>query len=139
MIVAFRQAEIDRHVAAFDKAGFVQALVEGAQTAGAGSATPAVRKPITGIAGCCARAASGHARRAAKQLMNSRRFIRSPRRRVRAGRRHIKAERLGSLEVDHELELGRLLRPAGRQALRPRGCDRRSRGLTERFAQDSRP
>ena len=40
--------------------------------------------------------------------MNSRRFIRSPRRRGRAARRHGEAERLGGLEVDHQLELGRL-------------------------------
>ena len=42
--------------------------------------------PITGIAGCCARAASGHGGcRAADSAMNSRRLIRSPRRRARAG------------------------------------------------------
>jgi hypothetical protein len=34
-----------------------------------------LRNPITGIAGCCARAASGHATAApANSLMNSRRF-----------------------------------------------------------------
>ena len=44
-----------------------------------------LRKPITGIAGCCARAASGHAAAAPpSSVMNSRRFIRSPRRRGRA-------------------------------------------------------
>ena len=31
------------------------------------SGAEALRYPITGIAGCCARAASGHARRAAEQ------------------------------------------------------------------------
>ena len=31
------------------------------------SGDAALRNPITGIAGCCARAASGHARRAAEQ------------------------------------------------------------------------
>ena len=41
------------------------------------------RYPITGIAGCCARAASGHAAAAPpRSVMNSRRFIRSPRRRA---------------------------------------------------------
>ena len=45
----------------------------------------ASRNPITGIAGCCARAASGHAAAAPpSSVMNSRRFIRSPRRRGRA-------------------------------------------------------
>ena len=45
----------------------------------------ASRNPITGIAGCCARAASGHAAAAPpSSVMNSRRFIRSPRRRARA-------------------------------------------------------
>ena len=44
-----------------------------------------LRNPITGIAGCCARAASGHAAAAPpSSVMNSRRFIRSPRRRGRA-------------------------------------------------------
>ncbi len=44
-----------------------------------------LRNPITGIAGCCARAASGHATAAPpRSVMNSRRFIRSPRRRARA-------------------------------------------------------
>ena len=41
--------------------------------------------PITGIAGCCPRAASGHAATAPlRSVMNSRRFNRSPRRLVRA-------------------------------------------------------
>jgi len=40
------------------------------------------RKPTTGIAGCCARVASGHAAAAPPRSdMNSRRVIRSPRRR----------------------------------------------------------
>jgi hypothetical protein len=40
------------------------------------------RNPITGIAGCCARVASGHVAAVAPNIvMNSRRFIRSPRRR----------------------------------------------------------
>jgi hypothetical protein len=43
------------------------------------------RKPTTGIAGCCARAASGHAAAAPpSSMMNSRRFTRSPRRRGQA-------------------------------------------------------
>ena len=43
------------------------------------------RKPITGIVGCCARAASGHAAAAPpSSVMNLRLFIRSPRRRWRA-------------------------------------------------------
>jgi len=43
------------------------------------------RNPITGIAGCCARAASGHVTAAPpSSVMNSRRFIRSPHRRERA-------------------------------------------------------
>ena len=70
----------------------------------------ALRNPITGIAGCCARAASGHAAAAPpSSVMNSRRLIRSPRRRGRARRRHVQAKSLGSLEVDDEFEFGRLL------------------------------
>ena len=46
---------------------------------------PLVNTPIRRIAGCCARAASGHAAAAPpSSVMNSRRFIRSPRRRGRA-------------------------------------------------------
>src|SRR5262249_28545534 len=41
------------------------------------------RKPITGIADCCARAASGHAAAQPRSVMNARRFIRSARRRGR--------------------------------------------------------
>jgi len=53
-----------------------------------------------GIAGCCARAASGHAAAAPpRSVMNARRFIRSPRRRGRAG--HVEAERLGGSRVAH--------------------------------------
>ena len=56
------------------------------------SASALLRNPITGIAGCCARAASGHAAAAPpSSVMNSRRFIRSPRRRGRAA----SAERQG--------------------------------------------
>src|SRR5262249_21101505 len=43
-----------------------------------------LRNPITGIAGCCARAASGHAAAPPSSVMNSRRFIRGPRRRGRS-------------------------------------------------------
>ena len=50
---------------------------------GADRPAQAGRNPITGIAGCCARAASGHAAAAPpSSVMNSRRFIRSPRRRA---------------------------------------------------------
>ena len=50
-------------------------------------AVVAARNPTTGIAGCCARAASGHAAAAPpSSVMNSRRFIRSPRQRWQAGR-----------------------------------------------------
>ena len=40
-----------------------------------------LRNPITGIAGCCARAASGQAAAPPSRVMNSRRLTRSPRRR----------------------------------------------------------
>src|SRR5262252_9528904 len=46
-----------------------------------GSAPP--RKPITGTAGCFARAANGHAAAPPISATNSRRLIRSPRRRGR--------------------------------------------------------
>jgi hypothetical protein len=49
------------------------------------SAGKLLRYPITGIAGCCARAASGNPMAAPlRSVMNSRRLNRSPRRRGRA-------------------------------------------------------
>src|SRR5262249_56777248 len=45
---------------------------------------PLLRKPTTGIVGCCARAASGQATAPLSKMMNSRLFTRSPRRRGRA-------------------------------------------------------
>jgi hypothetical protein len=48
-------------------------------------AKDALRKPITGIAGCCARAPSGQATAPLpKSVMNSRRFTQSTRRRGRS-------------------------------------------------------
>ena len=46
-----------------------------------------LRNPTTGIAACCARAASGHAAAPPRSVMNSRRLTRSPHRRVRANYR----------------------------------------------------
>ena len=55
-------AVLDRDVLALDKAGFLQALAKSAQTVRiAVRAIWLLRNPTTGIAGCCARAASGHA------------------------------------------------------------------------------
>src|SRR5262245_5911297 len=48
------------------------------------SREPGLTRPMTGTAGCCARAATGHAAAPPSSVMNSRRFIRSPRRRWRA-------------------------------------------------------
>ena len=100
--LALRPAIFDRHVLALDIAGFAQALAERAQTVrGTRPADSPLRNPITGIAGCCARAASGHAAAAPpRSVMNSRRLIRSPRRRARAASAAREAERLGGLEVD---------------------------------------
>ena len=70
---------------ALNVAGFAQTLAKRAHSGPrVRSGDAPLRNPITGIAGCCARAASGHAAAPPSSVMNSRRFIRSPRRRGRA-------------------------------------------------------
>ena len=102
IVVIVRPAVFDRHVAALDVAGFAQALAECRHAiCGRRRPTRRSRNPITGIAGCCARAASGHAAALPSPAMNSRRRIRSPRRRWRE-RSDGEAERL-AFEVDDEL------------------------------------
>ena len=87
IVLALRPAIFDRDISALDIADFFQALDEtGRPDARIGQPNVAAENPTTGIAGCCARAASGHAAAAPpSSVMNSRRIIRSPRRRARAG------------------------------------------------------
>src|SRR5260370_18215906 len=69
-----------------------------------------LKNPITGIAGCCACAASGHAAPAPpSSVMNSRLLIRSPRRRGEHRWRHVETKRLRGLEIDDQFVLGRRL------------------------------
>ncbi len=73
-------AEFDRNVLAFDISGFFEALTKCAQAALQHLGGLLSRKPTTGMAGCCARAASGQAITVLpRSVMNSRRFIGSPR------------------------------------------------------------
>ena len=58
IVLTLRPAVFDRNVLALDIAGLLQALSKSAQTVREASGM-GVRNPITGIAGCCARAASG--------------------------------------------------------------------------------
>jgi hypothetical protein len=78
----------NRNISAFDEATLAQALIKRGQELCICICRPDAQKPITGIAGCCARAASGHVVAAAAPpsgVMISRRpIIRSPRRRGRA-------------------------------------------------------
>jgi hypothetical protein len=63
---------LDRNVLALDIAGFLQTLAE--RNGGNLSSTGWVlSNPITGIAACCARAATGHAAALPIPAMNSRR------------------------------------------------------------------
>src|SRR2546422_4154247 len=68
------------------KRDFYSALPFDRAAAGrAGPADALLRNPITGVAGCCARAASGHAATAPPRgAMNARRLTRSPHRQWRA-------------------------------------------------------
>ena len=76
--LTIRGAEINLHVPAFDVTGVFQRVAECRHQVRVKD-WPS-RNPITGIAGCGARAASGQAA-APSSVMNCRRFIRSPRRR----------------------------------------------------------
>ena len=83
--LTLRPAVFDRDVLALDDSRLPSGP-GGTRPRGAQIASSDVlrRNPITGIAGCCARAASGHAAAAPpSSVMNSRRLIRSPRRRRR--------------------------------------------------------
>ena len=61
-----------------DVVGYLQALSHASQPHILDSGDPGLRNPITGIAGCCARAANGHAAAPPISVMNSRRRISWP-------------------------------------------------------------
>jgi hypothetical protein len=67
---------LDPHVLALDEACFVETLTERIGTAR--KRRPTVANPITGIAGCCARATTGHAAALPSPAINSRRRIGYP-------------------------------------------------------------
>ena len=75
MIFASSPTEFDRDVLALDIAGLIQTLVKGSQHGHVALGRSALMYPTTGIAGCCARAASGHAAAAPSAATNSRRLI----------------------------------------------------------------
>jgi hypothetical protein len=80
-MVIVRPAMLNRYILSFDESRLDQALAERSdKVRGAGSRRVLLRKPITGIPACCARATSGHAAAPPSSVMNCRRFIRSPRR-----------------------------------------------------------
>ena len=77
IVLVFRPAVFDRDVLALDVTGFAQPF-DGMrrQLSRIPRRDAASRNPITGIAGCCARAASGHAAAAPPiSVMKSRRLI----------------------------------------------------------------
>src|SRR5262249_24338988 len=74
----------DYNIAAIDETGSLRPSRNAAARWARASEVPSWRKPTTGIAACCARAARGHDAAPPSNVMNSRRFIRSPRRRARA-------------------------------------------------------
>ena len=83
--VTFGPAVLDGDVAALDIARFGEALVKRGNTRRPPRSGNTSQHADHGIAGCCARAASGHAAAAPpSSVMNSRLFTRSPRRRGRA-------------------------------------------------------
>ena len=79
IIAALRPAVFDRHVLSLDIAGFAQSLAERGRLGAHGPGELLLRKPITGIAFCCARKADGHPPIApARKIMKSRRLMPSP-------------------------------------------------------------
>jgi len=77
--VALRPAVFDRHVLPLNKAGPLETLPElGRVVRTSRSGDKMCMKPTIGIAGCCARAASGHAAAAQlRSVMKSRRAAHS--------------------------------------------------------------
>ena len=73
IILALCPAIFDHDVLAVDVARFVQALAKRGHVVAYAPGDALLRNPITGIAGCCARAASGHAAAPPSSVMNSRR------------------------------------------------------------------
>ena len=61
VVLTFRPAIFDRDVPTLDKARFRSGLGGTRQRVPSARQRPLAENPITGIAGCCARAASGHA------------------------------------------------------------------------------
>ena len=76
IISIFRPTILNRNVLALSVAGFLQRLEKGCDVVVVIISDWALRYPITGIVGCCARAASGLAAALPSPAMNSRRRIR---------------------------------------------------------------
>jgi hypothetical protein len=74
--VAIRPPVFDRHVLCLDVAGFSEASSKALQLWSDRHSRRGWRNPITGVAGCCAPAASGQAAEPAMTLMKSRRRTR---------------------------------------------------------------
>jgi hypothetical protein len=72
IIVTVRSAVFDSYIAPFLIPGFGEAPPEAVHPLRHGMT---LRNPITGIAGCCARAASGHAAALPRSVMKCRRLM----------------------------------------------------------------
>ena len=77
IIIALSPAVFDRHVSALNVADLAQTAINAVTSARRASGDVPWRNPTTGIAGCCARAAYGHAAAVPpSSVMNSRRLMR---------------------------------------------------------------
>ena len=143
IIVTLRPAIFDRDVLPLDIAGFAQSLAERGRpirTLMAGRAAP--RKPITGIAFCCARRRQKATGRCAGNADNqdvSPIHSMTSSARASSDLRHRQAERLCGLQVDRPARVWSVAGPADRRAWRLNSLTGKAARIQRRNAAAAQP